>query len=477
FRRAAIEPRPPIDIATPDSAKVLVVTVTESPPREARASAGFNTVDFVQVESRFTHYNFMGSARRLDLQAVVGNLFARSLAGRGIFRNPSVPQTSALARYFVPTYNASIDLRQPWFWSPHNSAALSLFSHRRSAPGIYVDRGYGTSLTFTREVMERAPISANYRFEISTLDAGDVYFCLNYGVCDNPTLEALRGNQQLSPFAITAGIDRTNDPFSPNRGYRGNASVEHASAFTLSDFRYNRATTDVAAFYQVRSRGAIAAHVRVGWVNSLGSTTEAVGIAASLGGGVLHPRKRFYAGGSHSVRGFGENQLGPRVLTVPIGVLQTHDSLNAACVTATDVTTCDPNAANLLDRDFEPRPLGGNFVLEGSLEGRFPVWRELIGAAFVDAGIVRQGTNSALPDRRAAITPGFGVRYRSPVGPIRADIGINPGTTESLPVVTETTVNGQKTLVTLQQRRIYAPTRGGGILNRMVLHLSVGEAF
>lgn len=476
FKRAAIEPRPPIDIATPDSAKVIVVTVQEAPPREARLSAGFNTVDFVQVEGRFTHYNFMGGARRLDMQGAVGNLFASSLNGRGIFHNASVPQTSTLARYFVPTYNASVDLRQPWFGSPHNELALSFFSHRRSAPGIYVDRGYGTSFTFTRELTERAPASANYRFEISKVDAGDVYFCINYGVCDLPTLAALRGNQKLSPVSLSASIDRTNDPFSPNRGFRANGSVEHASAFTFSDFRYNRATADGATFYQVRKRGAIGAHLRIGWVNSLGSTSQALGVPATLGGGILHPRKRFYAGGSHSVRGFGENQLGPRVLTIPIGVLQTHDSLNAACRLGTDVTACNPNAAGLKDRDFEPRPLGGNFVLEGSIEGRFPVWRDLIGAVFVDAGMVSQRTDPGLPRRRAAITPGFGGRYRSPVGPIRADIGFNPGTTESLPVVTENVVNGQKTLVTLQQHRSYAPTKGG-ILNRMVLHLSIGEAF
>src|SRR6266576_3292781 len=318
FRRAAIEPRPPIDISTPDSAKVVVVTVQESPAREARLSAGFNTIDFVQFEARFTHYNFLGGARRLDIQGVVGNLVASSLNNRGIFHNASVPRTSALARYFVPTYNASIDLREPWFGSPHNELAMSLFTHRRSAPGIYVDRGYGTSLTFTRNVAERAPASLNYRFEISKVDAGDVYFCINYGVCDTPTLEALRGNQRLSPVTLTSGIDRTNDPFSPNRGFRANVSAEHASAFTLSDFRYNRATGDGAAFYQVRKRGAIGAHARFGWVSPLGSTTQAVGVAASFGDGILHPRKRFYAGGSHSVRGFGENQLGPRVLTIPL---------------------------------------------------------------------------------------------------------------------------------------------------------------
>ena len=175
------------------------------------------------------------------------------------------------------------------------------------------------------------------------------------------------------------------------------------------------------------------------------------------------------------MRGFGENQLGPRVLTVPIGNLQRNDSLNVACTSGTDVTTCNPGV--LKDRDFEPRPLGGNFVMEGSVEARFPVWRDLIGAAFVDGGLVRQKTNPALPARKGAITPGFGFRYRSPVGPIRADIGFNPGGTESLPVVTENIVNGQRTLVTLQQRRSYSPAAGGGILKRMVLHLSIGEAY
>ena len=477
FRRAAIEPRPPIDIATPDSAKVVVVTVQEAPPREARLAAGFNTIDFVQFEGRFTHYNFMGGARRLDFQAAIGNLLASSLNGRGIFRNASVPQTSALARYFVPTYNASIDLRQPWFGSPHNELALSFFSHRRSAPGIYVDRGNGTSATFTREIAQQSPASLNYRFEISKVDAGDVYFCINYGVCDQPTLEALRGNQKLSPLTVTTTIDRTNDPFTPNKGFRANGSLEHASAFTVSDFRYNRVTAEGAVFKQIRRRGTVGAHVRAGWVHALSSSEQALGVAGTVGGGVLHPRKRFYAGGSHSVRGFGENQLGPRVLTVPIGVLQRHDTLNAACTSGADVTSCDPNFGNLKDRDFEPRPLGGNLVVEGSVEAHFPVWRDLFGAVFVDAGMVQQRLNPTLPRRRAAVTPGFGFRYSSPVGPIRADIGFNPGATESLPVVTENVVNGQKTLVTLQKRRIYSPASAGGVLNRMVLHLSIGEAF
>jgi outer membrane protein assembly factor BamA len=227
----------------------------------------------------------------------------------------------------------------------------------------------------------------------------------------------------------------------------------------------------------MQKRASIGAHARIGWVNALGSTTQAVGISTSVDGGVLHPRKRFYAGGSHSVRGFGENQLGPRVLTIPVASLQSQDSLNVPCKSGTDVTTCDPNAGTLKDRDFEPRPLGGNFVVEGSVEARFPVWQALMGAVFVDGGMVSQKTNPTLAKKATAVTPGFGFRYRSPVGPIRADIGFNPGRSESLPVVTENIVNGQKTLVTLQKRRLYSPTNGHGILGRMVLHLSIGEAF
>jgi len=470
FRRASIEvPK------QGDSTKVIVVTVQEAPLREARLSAGFNTIDFFQVEGRYTHYNFSGAARRLELSGAVGNLFSGSLNGRGIFRNVTTNLGSDRSRYFAPTYNASINLRQPWFGSHANELATGVFAHRRSAPGIYVDRGFGTTTTFTRVVADRAPASANYIFELTKVDAGDVYFCVNYGVCDGPTLTALRGQHRLSPFTITSSLERTNDPFDPTHGTRATLELEHASSFTLSDFHYNRASADAAFFRPFRKRGALGTHVRLGWVHALASTGQAVGIGTDSD--VLHPRKRFYAGGSRSVRGFGENQLGPRILTVPASTLRRGAT---GCPEATPITACDPNAALLKDRDFEPRPLGGNILAEGSVELRFPLYLDkLIGATFIDAGYVSQRVNPALPRSKAAVTPGFGVRYLSPVGPIRVDFGINPALSETLPVVTETVVNGQTKLVLLDKPRVYHPVRGGfnGVLDRLTLHLSIGEAF
>ena len=469
FRRAAIDvPR------QGDSAKVIVVTVQEAPQREARVSAGFSTVDFLQFEGRFTHYNFFGNGRRFDAQAAVGNLLASSLNGKLIFRNVFENVRSNRERYYAPTYNASVNVRQPWFYGAENELSAGAFSHRRSAPGIYVDRGFGTTATFTREYIERAFASANYRFEINRVDAGDIYFCVNFGICDQGTLGALRRNQKLSPITLTTSINRANDPLSPSRGHRITADLEHASGFTASDFRYNRATGDVAIYHPIRRRGTLAGHLRLGWIRALASTSEALGVEGEAA--LLHPRKRFYAGGSRSVRGYGENQLGPRVLTIPSSRLREEDPL---CAETVDIRTCDPNVEGLDRLDFETRPLGGNFVAEVSAELRFPLWKELFGAGFVDAGYVSQKTNLDLPRRRASITPGFGVRYRSPVGPIRVDIGINPGLQESIPVITETVVDGDRRLVRLEEPRIFKPVGRGlwGIFDRMVLHLSIGEAF
>jgi outer membrane protein insertion porin family/translocation and assembly module TamA len=470
FRRAAIEvPK------QGDSSKVIVVTVQEAPLRDARLSAGFNTVDFFQVEGAFTHYNFLGGAKRLELQAVVGNLLAGSMNGRFIFKNITDVVGSDRSRYFAPTYNFSANLRKPWFMSHANELAVGVFSHRRSAPGIYVDRGLGSTLTFTRLVTDRAPASANYTYELTRVDAGDVYFCVNYGVCDRSTLDALHQQQRLSPFTLTASLDRTNDPFEPTHGLRGKVEAEHASTLTASDFRYNRSSAEAAAFRPWRKRGALAGHLRLGWVHALESTGNAVGLGQ--GEPVLHPRKRFYAGGSRSVRGFGENQLGPRILTIPATKLR---STSGNCPEPTPITQCNPNAPLLKDRDFEPRPLGGNIVVEANTELRFPLFMEnMIGAVFIDGGYVSQRINPTLPKSKLAVTPGFGGRYLSPVGPIRVDFGFNPGRQEVLPVVTEGVVNGEKRLVTLDQRRVYRPVRGGfaGFLDRVTLHLSIGEAF
>ncbi|HEV2643908.1 MAG TPA: POTRA domain-containing protein, partial [Candidatus Elarobacter sp.] len=305
FRRASIAAG-----QNDDSLKHVVITVQEAPPRDARYAVGFNTVDFVQVQGRFVDHNWLGGAKRLTLDATLGNLFARSLNGNGIFYDVGKAAIGgSQSQYLAPTYTVSADARYPWFGSPNNEIAVGGFAHRRSAPGIYVDRGFGGTATFTRRLTDRGPASLNYRYEVTRVDAGDVYFCVNYGVCDGPTLSALRGKQLLSPLALTISLDKTDAPFEPRSGFRTQLDAETAQRITASDFHYNRASGDLAMFLPIARRSVLAGHVRLGYVQALASTLAAVGVASGTSGAqtILHPRKRFYAGGASSVRGFAES--------------------------------------------------------------------------------------------------------------------------------------------------------------------------
>ena len=157
FRRASIEAA-----ATTDSAKAVTIRVSEAPPRALRGNVGFNTVDFFQLEGHYTDFNWLGNARRLDVQGVLGNLLAGPLNGHFIFRDVLTGTFGAFDEqaFLDPTYQAGVTVTQPYFGSPLNSLGAGVFAHRRSAPGIYIDEGYGANLSFTRYVRARIPAHA-----------------------------------------------------------------------------------------------------------------------------------------------------------------------------------------------------------------------------------------------------------------------------------------------------------------------------
>ncbi|HEX5831398.1 MAG TPA: BamA/TamA family outer membrane protein [Gemmatimonadaceae bacterium] len=493
FRRATIQ-------ATGDSVKTIIVSVAEAELHAARLRGGFSTTNFGQFDASYTNHNWRGKARRLELEAGIGNLGARSLNDRAFFRDVSENVVGETDPFFQPTWQASARVTQPWFRSPRNTLSAALFGHRRSEPAVVIDRGYGAEATFTREVAPRLPVSLTYRFEITEVEAGEVYYCVNFGVCDRPTISTLSGEQRLSPLALVANINRADNVIAPTRGWVGQAALEHASRFTLSDYDYNRISVELAG-YRPLGGAVLAGLVRGGWVGAFGNPLDID--RDILGGRILHPRTRFYAGGSRSVRGFEESQLGPRVLTIDPGLLEERGCtapfsfcpiLNAGEPIPVGGDSAVPP---LEDSDFDPRPTGGFTLLEASMELRFPVWGPLTGAVFVDGATLSAGDVRAFSNNFGAITPGFGVRYRSPVGPIRVDIGFGPtlfrpGYVEGLPVITEAGTDGDTRLVRVNDRardpaaaafdvREYAPGRGDSfwtrLLNSSVLHLSIGEAY
>ena len=117
------------------------------------------------------------------------------------------------------------------------------------------------------------------------------------------------------------------------------------------------------------------------------SVLAARGTYGSLLGAELNdvPRHmRFYAGGGGSVRGYDYQSIGPR--------------------------------------DARGRPSGGGSLIEASLEWRQRVWGDIGAVGFVDAGSV--GTSSAAEFSDLRVGAGVGLRYHTPIGPVRADVAV-----------------------------------------------------
>ena len=125
--------------------------------------------------------------------------------------------------------------------------------------------------------------------------------------------------------------------------------------------------------------------------------------------------ERFYGGGGVSMRGFGDNQAGPR----DIG-------------TTTEMGNPSVNATGF--------PIGGNALFFNTFELRFPLLGPNIsGVVFHDMGnIYSRLSDVSLAYKQpsegnfnyAVQAPGFGIRYKTPLGPIRVDFSyaLNPTT-------------------------------------------------
>ncbi|MGH7163422.1 MAG: BamA/OMP85 family outer membrane protein [Planctomycetota bacterium] len=97
--------------------------------------------------------------------------------------------------------------------------------------------------------------------------------------------------------------------------------------------------------------------------------------------------QRLFLGGDSSVRSFAQDELGP------VGV--------------------------------NGDPVGGLTAAEAHLEARVRVWRRLHAALFYDVGTL--GAESVDLPGPPGHAVGFGLRYHLPVGPVRLDVGYNPG--------------------------------------------------
>lgn len=449
----------------------VTVSVTPAPPRTVRTGVGVTTTDCVQTEARFTHRNFLGGARSLRVTGRLSNLLADQLGESfpctGVGRDPVFRELG---------YTLRADFREPFFLSSGNSLEASLFLERESVPDIFVRQSRGGELAVTRRLRPRMPVSIGFRPELTSFDeqSADVFFCVNFGFCQPDDIDALTRSRWLAPLRASWSYDRTDAAFSPTAGYYLDVNTEWADRVTGSDYQYVRFNIEAADFEELAEGLVLAVRIRTGFVEALGGQPFGDPDPAE-GGVVVHPRKRFFVGGAQSVRGFEQNLLGPTVL-----LFQAADCPDSFGTSREELTECalelasrptDPNDV------FDERPVGGDAAFEGNIELRAHVSGPWTVVGFVDVGQVWVDIGQL---EAPVASPGAGVRFESPVGPLRVDVGYDPTSPDRLPAVAELPsqeIVELRRAVPFDQFTYDGRTGFREFWRRLHLNISIGEAF
>jgi len=273
----------------------------------------------------------------------------------------------------------SIDFRDPHFFDTDFSLLLSAYNTRilysdfeRKATGGRAGLGYNLSRF----------VNASLSLRADTTSILQVTPVSSQVLLD----EFARGRQQTHSLTFSLNRNSTDRHIDPSRGSVQSGSVEYAGGPLGGDTEFVKYFLNAKAFYPVTastvfSWNALWAHV-----------------VPTLSGGEIPIFERFFLGGPYSIRGFRSRELSPR----------------------------DPNTGEAI---------GGNKELIGNFEYLFPLVPEIgfKGVLFFDVGNTWEQGRWPWDGRQLRYAYGAGVRWYSPMGPLRFEWGWNlkPGPDES----------------------------------------------
>ncbi|MBL8239101.1 MAG: outer membrane protein assembly factor BamA [Bryobacterales bacterium] len=322
-------------------------------------------------------------------------------------------QKRVVANYYAPQFTGNDRLNLSFTSLFDDSRDIRTFAAQRLESSIQLGQRLSKANTF------------QYRFTFRRVQIDESTLSID------PALIPLF-SQPVRLGIVSASFvqDKRDDPIDSRRGTYNTVDFGYAGSAFGSQSDFLRLIFRNSTYHRVRRDLVLARLTTLGGMYSLSGRTPARDVPLP---------ERYFSGGGATHRGFPDNQAGPRDLSTGF-------------------------------------PLGGKALAMNTLELRFPLIGDTIGGvAYHDMGNVfrdldkisfRTSQRNVQDFDYMVHTVGFGIRYRTPVGPVRFDIGYSPnsprffgfkGTREEL-------VQGGGTR--LVQR-----------INQLQFHFSLGQTF
>ncbi len=266
--------------------------------------------------------------------------------------------------------NFELSFTEPWLFDHPVSFGFDIYKrvHDKNADAGYgyVERRTGGDLRFGKEFSEYVKGGATYRLE--EVDISDV------DASAQADLKSEEGKNLISSVEFSLTRDTTDNVFNPTRGRVLSGSCEIAGGPFGGDKDFNKFFGLITQYIPFFTKGVLQMQLRAGVAQPF-ADQEKVPIY-----------ERFYAGGANTIRGYEERSVGP-----------------------VDPVTSDP--------------LGGEVLIIANIEYSVPLLEFIKGAVFIDTGNVWEKA-SEVGTENFKTGVGFGVRIKTPIGPLKLDYGI-----------------------------------------------------
>lgn len=411
---ASVEVEPQVTAAVPGpngKPRIPILVKLEKAKLRSVRFGGGVSIDALKSDAHLTFgwedQSFLGRMRKLELELVPGVVFYPT-------RFPSFQAPQRL----LPEGRVRTELRQPSF--PTGRTTLVVKGQVAAYPALLsTDQDVNAPIIGYLDNRASLGLERGYhRFFASISHNVQLAVPFMYQGLRDPDLKSVL----VSYPALYTTFDWRDSPLHPHRGLFVGNELEVAGVG--GDARDLKLQPEIRGYIPVSRRWTLAMRGSVGFLfaQNYGDTIEQNALTGQIGTGAdrypwvhdvqLMFLRGFFAGGPGSNRGYALREIGPHGVVPFYNHGQSRDQSQGV--------DCSPGSPTYAPAVCD-LPLGGFTLWESSLELRYPLAGALTGTTFADAADVSARRLSLRP--RLHLSVGFGLRYDTPVGPVRLDLG------------------------------------------------------